>query len=523
MNKNITFSNEAREKLVAGVNKLANSVRATLGPKGRNVLIDTGMGAPMVTKDGVTVARSINLEDPIERLGANLVKEVASRTNEQAGDGTTSSSLLAQAIISEGMRHVMAGSNVQAIKRGIDKSVEALVAEIKRIAQPVDDLAMVASISANDKYLGGIVADITSKVGENGIILVEDSPVIGIDTDVVKGFRVDKGYLSPAMANSPDGSAILEDPMIFVTDGTITTFEEFAAIADGALKAQNKNLVIFCNDMEASARASLLANMQKGNIRAIVVKPPNHDKSGYLEDIATVTGAFYFSIESGRLIDSITEKDFGRASKVIATREDTTIIDAAGTQEAIGLRTALLKASLEDKKQSNMAKDRLQERIATLSGGIGVIRVAAATETETMEIKHRLEDAIRATRSAQEEGIVPGGGVALIKASKVLETIEDLTGDEKIGRDIIIRAIEWPLMHIAENAGKTGITIVDKVKEDKRPNSGYDAFNDVYVDDLVALGIIDPAKVTRCALQNAASAATMILTTESVVSIIEKD
>lgn len=519
MNKNINFGSEARVKLVAGVDKLANAVKVTLGPKGRNVLIDTGFGAPMVTKDGVTVAKNVELKDEIEKLGANLVKEVASKTNDSAGDGTTTATVFAQALISEGIKYVSAGANPLSLKRGMEQAVSGIIKNLKEIARPVegDDIAKVASISANDPVIGGIVAKAMDEVGKNGIIMVEDSQTSDITTEIVKGFRIDKGMISPFMATEQDGRAVLEDAAVFVTDKHISTADDFLKIVEAFAKTGTSKLAIFTEEMDGIALASLAMNVRAGVLKSVAVRGPNFGikRRQYLEDIATVTGATFFSDETGRAVSTITPEDFGRCEKVESTNDHTTVVNGAGDADAINLRVALLKATLEDTK-SPMDQDILKERIAKLSGGIGVIRVGAATETEAKEIKHRIEDAICATRSAVEEGIVAGGGVAVIRASG--STKLDITDDEKLGADIVFKAIEWPLYWISTNAGKKGDIIVEKVK-DLKGNAGYNAATDTFVDDLIKEGVIDPAKVTRCALENALSAATMFLTTEATISI----
>ena len=837
MNKDITFGEDARKKLASGVDKLANAVKATLGPKGRNILIDTGFGAPMVTKDGVTVAKNVDLKDPIEKLGANLVKEVASKTNDLAGDGpqpmwakiltptgfitmgeakpgmticgtdhsmqqivevfdkgvkelyrvtftdsrtvecskdhlwavttnwgtenvltteelskdfikvkdgfyhhkyyvkntvsafvekdlpidpytlgvligdgslsgtgsielslglkkrhiigklllpegtttstkeyhnyiriklngseikdsleslglygsksgtkfipedylfssleqrqallrglldtdghintrglfefstispqlandfaalcrsmgmalnfslherkegesysktpicrisqlkgykygtpihsiestgeytemrcikvsnddhlyitddfvpthnTTTATVLAQALISEGIKFVSAGANPLALKRGMDKAAQAIVEGIKTLSKPVkgDDIAKVASISANDEAIGQIVAKAMDEVGKEGIIMVEDSQTAEITTEIVKGFRIDRGYISPAMITDESGNGVIENPLILVTDKGISKVEDFVKIMEALQSTGQNKLVIFADEVEGVALASIALNIKMGNIHCIAVRGPSfgNKRRAYLEDISTLTGAVFFSDETGRSIESIKGEDFGKSEKVEATKDHTTIINGQGSKEAIDLRVVMLKTALEDTK-SPMDRDYLTERIAKLSGGIGVIRVGAGTETEAKEIKHRIEDAICATRSAVEEGIVAGGGVAIIRAASGINL--NLTGDEELGSKIVMQAIEWPLYWIATNAGKNGGSVVDKVKTLKG-NAGYNAANDTYVDDMIAEGIIDPAKVTRCALEHAVSAAVMFLTTEGVISI----
>lgn len=519
MNKDIIFGEDARKKLAIGVDKLANAVKVTLGPKGRNVLIDQGFGGPMVTKDGVTVARNIMLKDPVEKLGANLVKEVASKTNDLAGDGTTTATVLAQALISEGLKYISAGANPLSVKAGMEKASESIVASLRLISKLVsgDDIIKVASISANDHMIGGIVAKAMEEVGDNGIIMVEDSQTSDISTEIVKGFRIDRGLISPSMATDEQGNATLDNPAVLVTDKPISKVEDFLKIMEAFSKTGTGKLAIFTDEMDGVALASLSLNIKMGNLKAVAVRGPSfgNKRKQYLEDIATITGATFFSDDTGRAIENIQPEDFGRCEKVESTKDHTTIVNGAGSKESVDLRTVMLKATLEDTK-SPMDREFLKERLAKLNGGIGVIRVGAATETEAKEIKHRIEDAICATRSAVEEGIVAGGGVALIRAGAKAKL--KLEGDEAMGADIVFRAIEWPLYWIAKNAGKKGDLLVEKVKKLKG-NAGYNAANNTYVKDMIAEGIIDPAKVTRCALQHAISAATMFLTTESVISI----
>ena len=521
MNKNITFSNDTRKQLSAGVDKLANAVKATLGPKGRNVLIDTGMGAPMVTKDGVTVAKNITLKDPVERLGANLVKEVASKTNDLAGDGTTTATVLAQALISEGTKYVSAGANPLSLKKGMEKTVDAILEALKGISKTVegDDISKVASISANDPVIGGIVAKAMEEVGQSGIIMVEDSQTSDITTEIVKGFRIDRGFISPIMVTETDGTCSLNDPAVLVTDKPISRVTDLMAIAEAFAKTGLSKLAIFADDVEGEALSTLALNIKLGKLQSVAVRGPNFGikRKQYLEDIATITGATFFSEEAGRSFETITPEDFGKCEKVQATKDHTTVVNGAGDTELLNKRITALKNELEDTK-SPMDQLILKERIAKLSGGIGVIRVGASTETEATEIKHRIEDAICSTRSAVEEGIVAGGGVALLRASSKLDL--GLTDDEKLGYDIVMKAIEWPLYWIATNAGKKGDLVVEEVKAQKG-NSGYDASSDTYVKDMLAEGIIDPAKVTRCALQHALSAASMFLTTEATISLDE--
>lgn len=522
MSKIITFNEEARQGLKRGVDQLANAVKVTLGPKGRNVIIEGSYGAPTITKDGVTVAKEIELEDKLENMGAELVKEVASRTNDVAGDGTTTATVLAQAMIAEGLKNVTAGTNPLAIKRGMEKSVAAMIVELRdHVSQPVkgEMIEAVASISANDKEIGKTIAEIVAEMGQDGVITVEEGQSFGITKDVVKGMRIDRGYASPYMVTNQERmEAELAEPMILVTDKKISSFQEILPMLELVLGTNRKELMIVADDIDTDALTTVVMNRIRGIFNALVVKAPGFGdrRKELLQDIAVMTGATLISEELGRKLDTVTLQDFGSARKVIATKETTVFVDGKGEKEAIEARAGALRKQLE-LTDSSFDKEKLQERIAKLVGGVGVIKVGAATEVEMKEKKHRIEDAIAATKAAIEEGIVPGGGTALLRAVKALDGLK-LDEDEAVGLRLIKRAIEEPLRMIAQNAGKDGAVIVESVRR-LEGVMGYNAESDQYV-DMVAAGIIDPTKVTRSALQNAVSAAAMFVTTEC--AIVEK-
>lgn len=524
MAKQILFDEQGRQALLRGVDKLANAVKVTLGPKGRNVVIEKSYGAPTVTKDGVTVAKEIELEDKIENIGAQLVREVASKTADVAGDGTTTATILAQAIVREGVKNVTAGANPTAIRRGIEKAVEVLVHEIRdRIAKPVaGDIEHVASISANDPVIGATIAEAMKEVGENGVITVEESQSFGISKEVVKGMRFDRGFVSHYMITNPDRmEAEYNDCYILITDQKISSIQtELLPSLEAVANLGKKELVIIAEDVEGDALATLVVNKLRGTFHALAIKAPGYGdrRKEMLHDIAILTGGRVISKEVGLSLENVKIEDLGRARKVVATKENATIVEGRGDAKMIADRVAQIKKQLEQ-TESDFDKEKLLERLAKLAGGVGVIKVGAATEVEMKEIKDRIEDAVAATKAAVEEGIVPGGGVALIRALPTLETLS-IEGDEKIGVSILRRALEEPLRQIAINAGKDGAVVAEEVK--KRTGSvGYNAAKDIY-EDMVAAGIVDPAKVTRSALQNAASIAVMILTTEAVVAEIPK-
>ncbi|MFA6429617.1 MAG: chaperonin GroEL [Patescibacteria group bacterium] len=520
MAKIITFNEEARHAMKRGVDQLANAVKVTLGPKGRNVVIDHGYGSPTITKDGVTVAKEVELEDKQENVGAELVKEVASKTNDAAGDGTTTATVLAQAMIAEGLKNITAGANPLAVKRGMEKALEAIVKELReKVAQPVtgDKIEHVASISANDREIGKTIAEMVAQMGQNGVITVEESQTFGIDKEVVQGMRIDKGYASMYMVTNQERlEAEYADPFILITDKKISSIQDILPLLEKILKLGKKELVIIADDVEGEALATLVVNKLRGIFNALAIKAPGFGdrRKELLQDIAIVTGAQYISEDVGRKLDSVEIEDLGSARKVIATKETTTLVDGKGDKEKIAARASAIKSQLE-KTDSSFDREKMQERIAKLSGGVGVIKVGAATEVEMKEKKHRIEDAISATKAAVEEGIVPGGGVALLRTLGALNALT-LEGEEKIGVQIIKKAIEEPLKIIATNGGKDGSVVVEEVKK-LAGSMGYNAEADRY-EDMISAGIIDPAKVTRCALQNAASVAGMFLTTECIIT-----
>lgn len=528
MAKLITFSDDARSSIKIGVDKLANAVKVTLGPKGRNVIIDRGFGSPMVTKDGVSVAKEIELENKLENLGATLVKEAASKTNDVAGDGTTTATVLAQSIIEQGLRAVSVGGDVQALRKGIEHGVQILVDEIARIATPVKGtpsaIQQVASISANDPEIGKMIAEAMEKVSENGVITVEEGNAFGIEVDVVEGMQFDKGYISHYMVtNAERMEAEYSDVPVLVTDGKIGSIQEILPLLEELSRSGKKELVIIAEDVEGDALATLILNKLRGGFNVLAVKAPAYGdrRKAMLEDIATVTGATLVTAEKGMKLDATKLTDLGRARRVVSTKDTTTIVEGAGDKTAIDARVGQLKAQLEQ-ADSDFDKEKLRERMAKLAGGVAVIRVGAASEVEMKEKKHRIEDAVSATKAAIEEGIVPGGGVALIRASKKLnEAIKAAPKGEyeHIGLQILLAAIKAPLWQIADNAGEKGDVVVRNVVN-AEGNQGWDATShdpEVMV-DMIAAGIVDPAKVTRSALQNAASVAVMILTTEAAIT-----
>lgn len=527
MAKIITFNDDARSKIKAGVDKLANAVKVTLGPKGRNVIIDRGFGSPLVTKDGVTVAKEIELADKLENLGASLVKEVASKTNDVAGDGTTTATVLAQALVHDGLRIVSAGANPQALRRGIEQGVEVMVAAIKAIATPVkgDAIEQVASISANDPAIGKMIAEAMAKVTENGVITVEEGTSFGVEVSVVEGMQFDKGYVTPYMVtNSERMEAEYSDVPVLVTDQKISAIQDILPLLEALSRSGKKELVIIADDVDGEALTTLIVNKLRGMFSVLAVKAPAYGdrRKAMLEDIAVVTGASMISPEKGMKLDTAQLTDLGRARRVISTKDTTTIVEGAGDKTLIADRVANIKAQLEN-SDSDFEKEKFRERMAKLSGGVAVIKVGAASEVEMKEKKHRIEDAVAATKAAIEEGIVAGGGVALLRAAEGLVALSDsmMSSDEKAGVAILKSAIEQPLRQIAENAGKEGGVIVERVKL-MTGNNGWDAATGEDV-DMVAVGIVDPAKVTRSALQNAASVAVMILTTEAAITEIPKE
>lgn len=524
MAKNITFHDDARAKMKAGVDKLANAVKVTLGPTGRNVIIDRGFGAPLVTKDGVSVAKEIELADKLENLGATLVKEVASKTNDVAGDGTTTATVLAQAIVTDGLRVVSAGANPQALRRGMEKGLAAIVDQIKSIATPVkgDAIKQVASISANDPELGEKIAEAFARVGAEGVITVEEGTSFGVEMAVVEGLQFDKGYVSHYLVTSAERmEAEYSDVPILLADQKISSIQDILPLLEQIAKTGRKELVIIAEDVDGEALSTIVLNKLRGAFNILAVKAPGYGdrRKAMLDDIATVVGATVVSLEKGMKLEAVGLEVLGKARRITATKDNTTIVEGAGEKSAIKERVDQLKHQLSE-VDSDFEKEKLQERIAKLAGGVAVMKVGAASEVEMKEKKHRIEDAVAATKAAIEEGIVAGGGVALVRAKEVLASLK-LAGDEQLGSDILNRALEAPLRQIAENAGKEGGIIVEHVKN-VGGNMGWNALTDEIV-DLVASGIVDPAKVTRSALQNAVSIAIMILTTEAAITEIPKE
>ena len=519
MAKQILFNEEARRSLERGVNALADAVKVTLGPKGRNVVLEKKFGAPTITNDGVTIARDIELEDPFENMGAQLVKEVSIKTNDVAGDGTTTATVLAQAMINEGMRNVAAGANPMVLKKGIKKAVDVLVDELKNVSQKVETKAakaQVASISAADDEIGNLIADAMEKVGDDGVITVEESKTMETHLETVEGMQFDRGYISPYMATDADKmEAVLSNPYVFITDRKITMIADIMPVLEKVVQ-NGGELLIIAEDVEGEALATLVVNKLRGTFKAVAVKAPGFGdrRKAMLQDIATLTGATVISEEVGRKLDSATVADLGRAGQVRVTKEMTTIVDGFGDKDAIAARVAQIRAQIPE-TTSDFDKEKLQERLAKLAGGVAVIKVGAATEVELKDKKLRIEDALNATRAAVAEGIVAGGGTALLQVQASLANIK-ATGDEKTGVEIVKRAIEEPVRQIAYNAGLEGAVIVDTIKRSEK-GYGFNALTEEYV-DMIAAGIVDPTKVTRSALQNAASIAAMVLTTESIVA-----
>ena len=522
--KEIFFDVKAREKLARGVDKLANAVKVTLGPKGRNVALEKSFGAPVITKDGVTVAKEIELDDKFENMGAQLVKEVASKTSDAAGDGTTTATILAQAVYHEGIKLVAAGRNPMAIKRGIDKGVEALIAELANLAKPTRDqkeIAQIGTISANsDATIGNIIAEAMSKVGKEGVITVEEAKGLETTMDVVEGMRFDRGYLSPYfVTNAEKMICEMDNPYILCTEKKISSMKDMLPVLEQVAKV-NRPLMIIAEDVEGEALATLVVNKLRGALQVVAVKAPGFGdrRKAMLQDIAVLTGGQVASDDTGSKLENMTLTDLGTAKRVVVDKDNTTIVDGAGKSEDIKARVKQIRAQIED-STSDYDREKLQERLAKLVGGVAVVHVGAATEVEMKEKKDRVEDALNATRAAVEEGIVPGGGTALIRVSKVLNDIKPADDDELAGVNIIRRAIEEPLRQIAHNAGFEGSIVVEKVRAGK-DGFGFNAATGEY-EDLIKAGVIDPKKVTRTALQNAASVASMVLTTESLVTDIK--
>ena len=521
--KKLVYSEEARKTLRAGIDTLADSVKVTLGPKGRNVVLDKKFGPPLVCSDGVTIAKEIELPDAFENMGAQLLKEAATKTNDAAGDGTTTSIVLAQAIINDGFKNVTAGSNPMAIKRGIEKAVEAVVGELQTMSQTVETrerIGQVASLSAHEDAIGETIAEAMEKVGKDGVITVEESKGLSDEIEYVEGMQIDRGYISPYfITNSDRMEAVIEDASVVITDKKVSAVADFLPALEKLLQVGRKNVVVIAEDVDGEALATLVVNKLRGTLNVLSVKAPGFGdrRKAMLEDIAILTGGTVISEETGRKLDSAMVEDFGEARRVSSTKDETTIVEGKGSESAIQARINQIKTQIEE-TTSEFDREKLQERMAKLSGGVAVIKVGAATEIELKERKARVEDALSATRSAVEEGIVPGGGVALVRASRALDSLSDLTGDEGVGASIIRRSLEQPLKLIVENADAEGAVVLNQVKQ-QADDFGYDAEVGEF-GPMLERGIVDPVKVTRYALQNAASVAAMVLTTESMITDI---
>ena len=525
MAKEIKFGADARTALGSGVNQLADTVRVTLGPKGRNVVLDKSYGAPTITNDGVTIAKEIELKDPFENMGAQLIREVASKTNDVAGDGTTTATVLAQAMINAGMKNLAAGANPMVLRKGMKKASEAAVDAIRKMSSPIsgkDQIARVAAISASDDNVGTMVADAMERVSKDGVITIEESKTMKTELDVVEGMQFDRGYISAYMCTDMEKmEAVLDDPYILITDKKISNIQEILPILEKLVQSGAK-LLIIAEDIEGEALTTLILNKLRGTFTVVGVKAPGYGdrRKEMLQDIAILTGGTVISSELGYELKDADLSMLGRAKSVKVNKENTIIVDGLGDKKALEARIAQIRSQIAETK-SEYDKEKLQERLAKLAGGVAVIRVGAATETEMKEYKYRMEDALNATKAAVEEGIVAGGGTAYIEAAKKVEALaKKLSGDEKTGAEIVLKALESPLFHIASNAGEEGAVVVNKVKEAGR-GIGYDALNDKYV-DMIKAGILDPAKVTRSALENATSVASSFLTTESVVATIKE-
>jgi len=525
MAKQIVHGEESRQAILRGINMLADAVKITLGPKGRNVVLDKKFGSPTITKDGVTVAKEIELKEPLENMGAQMVKEVASKTSDVAGDGTTTATVLAQAIFREGVKTVAAGANPMAVKRGIEQAVEVAVGKIKDLAKPVkgDMIAQVATVSANnDSTIGNIIAEAMKKVGKDGVITVEEAKAIETTLDVVEGMQFDRGYLSPYFVTDPDRmECVLENALILIHEKKISTMKDLLPLLEQVAK-MGRPLLIIAEDVEGEALATLVVNKLRGTLQACAVKAPGFGdrRKAMLEDIAILAGGKSLTEDLGIKLENVQLEDLGRAKKIVVDKDNTTIVEGAGKAQAIEGRVKQIRTQIDD-TTSDYDREKLQERLAKLVGGVAVIKVGAATETEMKEKKARVEDAMHATRAAVEEGIVPGGGVAFIRALPALEKLK-LEGDEQIGVNIVKRSLEEPLRMIASNAGHEGAVVLGKVKESKDTNFGFNAATDDY-SDMISAGILDPAKVTRTALQNAASISALMLTTEALVSEIPEE
>jgi len=526
MAKQISFNEDARRRLKVGIDVLAEAVKTTLGPKGRNVALDKKWGAPTVTHDGVTVAKEIELSDPFENMGAQLLKEAATKTNDVAGDGTTTATVLAQAIVNEGLKNVAAGANPMQLKRGIELAAQAVADSIRKNSIEVkgkEDIAHVASISAADTAIGDLIAEVMDKVGKDGVITVEESKGLAFETEYVDGMQFDRGYISPYFITDAETmQAVLSNPYLLIYDKKISSAQDIVPILEKLVQTGKRDLVIIAEDVDGEALATLVLNKLRGTFNVIAIKAPGFGdrRKAMLQDIAVLTGATVITEELGRKLDSATINDLGRADKVSATKDETTIVGGAGSEEAITARINQIKAEIEN-STSDYDREKLQERLAKLAGGVAVIGVGAATETELKEKKHRVEDALSATRAAVEEGVVPGGGVALINAIDAIKDLKDDNPDINTGINIVRRALEEPMRQLARNAGKEGAIIIDEVRRRRGEGGfiGYNVLTDEY-EDMLKSGIIDPAKVTRSAVQNAASIAAMILTTEALITDI---
>jgi len=528
MAKQLIFSEEARRKLKAGVDALANAVATTLGPKGRNVALDKKFGAPTVTHDGVTVAKEIELEDPFENMGAQLLKEAATKTNDIAGDGTTTATVLAQNIVNEGLKNVAAGANPMQLKRGIEAATAIISAKIREMAVQIDsieEISSVASISAQDPEIGRLIASVMDKVGKDGVITVEESRGLEFETEYVEGMEFDRGYISPYfITNSENMEAVIEEASILIHDKKISSAQDLLPILEKMIQTGRRNLVVIAEDIDGEALATLVLNKLRGTINALAIKAPGFGdrRKAMLQDIAVLTGGQVITEEMGRRLDTVQLSDLGRAAKVVSSKDATTVVDGMGDEAQIKGRVEQIKIEI-DRSTSDYDREKLQERLAKLAGGVAIIRVGAATEVELKEKKHRVEDALSATRAAVEEGIVPGGGVALITAIASLDGVELTDADAKTGLNILRNALKAPMRKIAENAGQNGDVIIENVLRQQRDNNdkniGYDVLTGQYV-NMITAGIIDPAKVTRGALENAASIAAMILTTEALITDI---
>jgi chaperonin GroEL len=522
--KELVFGEDARRALKKGIDVVANAVATTLGPKGRNVAIDRKFGSPTITHDGVSVAKEIELEDPFENMGAQLLKEAATKTNDIAGDGTTTSTVLAHAIVTEGLKSLAAGSNPMMLKRGIEEAARIVAAEISKQAIDInskEEIASVATISAQDEQIGNLIADVMDKVGKDGVITVEESKGLEFEQEYVEGMQFDRGYISPYFVTDAEQmEASLEEPYILIHDKKVSAAQDIVPVLEKLVQIGKRDLVIIAEDVDGEALATLVLNKLRGMINVLAIKAPGFGdrRKAMMQDIAILTGATVISEETGRKLDSTTVEDLGRAEKVVSDKDNTTLVGGKGDERQIAGRIEQIKVEI-DKTTSDYDREKLQERLAKLSGGVAIIRVGAATETELKEKKHRVEDALSATRAAVEEGIVPGGGVALINAAPALDGVKMDSEDAQIGVRIVLKALEVPMRRIVENAGKDGSVVVDFVRNSTAKNIGYDVLKDEYV-DMVAGGVIDPAKVTKGALENAASIAAMILTTEALITEI---